>query len=105
MDIAKKINNLLKEKKFYIEKHFYNIENKFYRIKSIATHTRNWLCDIYLVYDTPMIPNVLHGYQYQTKKEEGLDYLYRTLQQKVKDPIWLFYCNAWYWIDKLIVKE
>jgi hypothetical protein len=60
MKTLEKINKLLKEKKIFIEKHFYSIENKLYRVKRVETKANGDRVDIYLVYDTPMIPNVMH---------------------------------------------
>lgn len=102
-DLKEKINKLLKEKEIYIEKHYNTIENKFFRVKKVETHPNGEMSNIYLVYDTPMIPNVLHGYEYATKEEEGLSYLLGTLEERLRDPIGLFYC--WKWLDKLTVKR
>lgn len=103
MTTLEKINNLLKEREIYIEKHYYNIPNKYYRVKRVET-SENWkMCNIYLVYDTPMVPNVLHWYEYATEKEEGLNYLLWTLEERLKDPIGLFYAGKG--LDKLTVKR
>lgn len=102
MKTLEKINKLLKEKKFFIEKHYYSIENKLYRVKRVETKPNGDRVDIYLVYDTPMIPNVMHWYQYWAKKESWLDYLLRTLQARTIDD-WLFYC--WKWLDTLVYQK
>lgn len=60
MKTLEKINELLKEKKIFIEKHYYTIENKLFRVKRAETKPNGDRVDIYLVYDTPMIPNVMH---------------------------------------------
>ena len=103
MKTLEKINKLLKEKEIYIEKNYYNYPNQYHRVKRVEVK-ENWdRCNIFLVYDTPMIPNVLHWYEYATEKEQGLNYLLWTLEERLKDPIGLFYAGEW--LDKLTVKK